>query len=174
MSSDNTTNFAFSPTSSSLSCHPYYHYRHSSSHHRSHSTLRQSREGLLRFLRADKYDLQLCIDRIEKCLVWRRKEGMDDLEGLAKRVEGEVSTLPHNTSSIRLDRAKSKRRWHRCADHGYSHDRIQIMITATVLYSKGPKEANSYSGTTSPLDPSSSCTRVGGKNRLASWGWYIW
>lgn len=52
---------------------------------------RQSREGLLRFLRADKYDLQLCIDRIEKCLIWRRKEGMDDLEGLAKRVEGEVS-----------------------------------------------------------------------------------
>jgi hypothetical protein len=65
----------------------------SSSHHISshHRALRQSREGLLRFLRADKYDLQLCIDRIEKCLIWRRKEGMDDLEGLAKRVEGEVS-----------------------------------------------------------------------------------
>ncbi|KAG7530612.1 hypothetical protein FFLO_04914 [Filobasidium floriforme] len=51
-----------------------------------------SREGLLRFLRADKYDLQLCIDRIERCLIWRRKEGMDDLEGLAKRVEGEQRT----------------------------------------------------------------------------------
>jgi hypothetical protein len=85
------------------------------------TTSRQSREGLLRFLRADKYDLQLCIDRIEKCLIWRRKEGMDDLEGLAKRVEGEVSTLPYNTSSIRLDFAKSERLWYRCADHGHHH-----------------------------------------------------
>jgi hypothetical protein len=105
MSSNDTTElhiFTALPPPSYHHHHHYYYYLPPTipppSPHRSLSLslplqpLRQSREGLLRFLRADKYDLQLCIDRIEKCLVWRRKEGMDDLEGLAKRVEGEVSS----------------------------------------------------------------------------------
>lgn len=48
-----------------------------------------SREGLLRFLRADRFDVPVAIKRTEKCIAWRRKVDIDDLEGFASKVEGE-------------------------------------------------------------------------------------
>ncbi|KAI5450086.1 Phosphatidylinositol transfer protein (PITP) [Naganishia albida] len=51
----------------------------------------QSREGIIRFLIATKWDDQLTIKRLEKCLAWRRKESIDDLQLIADKVEAEYA-----------------------------------------------------------------------------------
>ena len=45
----------------------------------------------VRFLIATKEDMPATITRIEKCLVWRRTERVDDVEPFAERCSPEVS-----------------------------------------------------------------------------------
>ncbi|KAJ9114053.1 hypothetical protein QFC22_005873 [Naganishia vaughanmartiniae] len=50
-----------------------------------------SREGIIRFLVATRWNEQAAIQRLEKCLAWRRKTGIDDVQGVADKVEAEYA-----------------------------------------------------------------------------------
>ncbi|GHJ89955.1 hypothetical protein NliqN6_6357 [Naganishia liquefaciens] len=50
-----------------------------------------SREGIIRFLIATKWDEDATIKRLEKCLAWRRKEEIDDIDLISNKVEAEYA-----------------------------------------------------------------------------------